>query len=737
LAAAAPNGIETEIVKTLIGWWRSYRINILKGFICLLPFVVFYWLLPFYGTMTIGNDYPQYSLTQQMELHYSLVHRSFPLYAPGFAGGRSAAALTLGGLYHPLSHLAAHSPGYWNGNALEWNTFWRLISLGLTQLVLFNLLEKLELSTDLAFILSFITTYNMRTLDMFRYGASLENYLGFLLLFAAMANLYISPGRALRPLAIIGATYLMICGGHPQIAYLGLLGAGILCLAIPSALSILRSDLAANWPSSFRYHRSVAGYVTLGLLLAMPYLLSFYFEFLRDAPERIGQSYFMSLVFSDHWGGALNSFFNPLRSDVHGAFGSSSLILLAVVAPPIAFAMRRNKVRTILIALWLTSILVVLCSIGCDTPIHYWFWKIVPFANSFRTPGRIGVWLPPIFMLLLAWFFRAADDDAMRINDSPIELWQVALIALLLFLVGYFLLANPTTGWYTPFAISPYPSWINLLIFGIGTASLLLLVLRVTRWRFRLLAGVALSVLVMTQAIVQFRYGTWREPRTPTPGLKQMDDEKRIDLAFRGSVGYGMESALTAHSSTGFRHRKKPDDEYPRIGPLAVFRPEKTDRSFAAADEPASPQDVFVPGQPVATVYAAFNRLTFHVESNAPGFLALSVPYSPQWHVSSQSHEYPVSQTDRHELAVLLPAGAHDVDFRFRSIASTAGMLISCGTGLFIAIFFSRARHLSWASSARVGIAVILLAAGFALWQYSLYNGENLGTQYKWTGVRL
>lgn len=714
---------------------RLYRIYVLQGLICLLPFVALYWMLPFYGTMTIGNDYPVYSLSQQMELQYSLLHRSFPLYAPGFAGGRSAAALTLGGIYHPLSHLAAHLPGYWSGQALEWNTFWRLISLGLTQLVLFNLLRTLDLSTDLAFVLSFITTYNLRALDMFRYGASLENYLGFLLLFAAMANLYASPHRKLPPLAVIGATYLMICGGHPQIAYLGLLGAGILCLAIPDTLSILRSDLAAKWPTSFRYYRSVAANVTLGLLLAMPYLLSFYVEFLRDAPERVGQSYFKSLAFSDHWGGTLNSFFNPLRSDVHGAFGSSSLILLAVVAPPMSFASKRAKVRTILIALWLTLVLVVLCSMGYDTPIHYWFWKIVPFANLFRTPGRIGVWLPPVFMLLLAWFFRAADDDAVRKIDFPIELWQVPLIALLLYLIGYFLLANPRTGRHTPFAISPYPSWINLVIFGIGLASLLVLLLRITRWRFRLLAGMALSVLVIAQTMVQFRYGTWRTPRTPTPNLKRMDDEKRIDLAFRGPAGYGMGSVLATQRPTGFHHQLHQNEDYTRIGPLAVFRPENTDPSPAASDVPPSPQDVFVPGVRVGTLYAAFNRLTFHVESDAPGFLALSVPYSPQWHVYSQSHEYALSQTDRHELAVLLPAGAHDVDFRFDSISSTLGMLISCATALFIVICFSN-RDLSWPFFARIAIAIIFLTAIFVAWQHGLYNGDNLGTQYKWTGVR-
>ncbi len=43
-------------------------------------------------------------------------------------------------------------------------------------------LRRLRLSTALAFVFSFITVYNLRMLDMFRYGASLENYVGFVML---------------------------------------------------------------------------------------------------------------------------------------------------------------------------------------------------------------------------------------------------------------------------------------------------------------------------------------------------------------------------------------------------------------------------------------------------------------------------------------------------------------------------------------------------------------------------
>ena len=95
-------------------------------FILVLPFALFYWLSPFTGELTIGNDYPMFHIDQQMELQYSIERGSFPLYVPGFAGGHSAAALTLGQLFHPQSYLSTLYPGYWKGKALVANTEMRL-----------------------------------------------------------------------------------------------------------------------------------------------------------------------------------------------------------------------------------------------------------------------------------------------------------------------------------------------------------------------------------------------------------------------------------------------------------------------------------------------------------------------------------------------------------------------------------------------------------------------------------
>lgn len=703
----------------------------LKWSICMLPFAVFYWLIPFCGDRTIGNDYPRFSIQTQMETQYSIARGSFPLYAPGFAGGRSAAALTLGQTYHPLSHLAAHSPGYWNGSALEWNTFWRLLSLGLTHLVLFNLLRKLDLRADAAFIISFLTVYNQRMLDMFRYGASLESYTGFLLLCAAMAFFYIQPRRILGPLSLMGATYLVICAGHPQMAYFGFIGTGLIGLVTPAVVAAIKPDITLSWRKALAFYATVGLCIGGGVLLASAYMLPFYFEFLRDAPDRMGRTYAWSVEYCDTLRGELNSFFNPLRSDVHGAFGSSPLILVAVLAPLVALATRKG--RTLMIALGLALIAVILCGVGNDTPVHHFFWEYFPLASSFRVPGRISMLLPPIFMFVLAWFFRAADDDTRKISIEP---WLL-LLAVAIFITGYVRLAAPGSTCCTPFKIQPYPGWVDTFIFSTGLGCLLLATIRASRFRFRMAAGWLLALGVVLQAVVQLRYGTWVTQRQPTPSLEEMNQAKYSSLAYLPSdPGYGLESRTAIKRGA-------------QVSPWAAFYRTETNAPAGSAPASAGSGVIAIPrpgelGSPparvqdapekdrVASTYSAFNRIMFQVEVHQPGFLVLSVPYSSQWQTSVDSRESAVRRTDRNEQAVWLAPGSHKVEFRFHSPSALAGMLISCVTALLIGLYCAWSCRPGWRRVTAL-IATILIPAGvFASWRHSLYHGENLRTKYVW-----
>ena len=115
--------------------------------------------MPFISSLTLGKDYAIFPIQHQMELMFSLKMGSFPLYVPGFAGGQTASALMLGQIFHPLTHMATLLPGYWSGNALEWNTLLRLFSLGLAHLAIFVFVRDLGVSKLFSFIVSFITVY--------------------------------------------------------------------------------------------------------------------------------------------------------------------------------------------------------------------------------------------------------------------------------------------------------------------------------------------------------------------------------------------------------------------------------------------------------------------------------------------------------------------------------------------------------------------------------------------------
>ena len=192
-----------------------------------MPFVLLFWLCPFVSPWTLGNDYAMFPIQHQLELMFSIKTGSFPLFVPGFSGGQSSSALTLSQIYHPISHIASILPDYWNGKALEWNTFLRLLSLGLAQLSLFVFLRCLKVGTAAAFVLSFITVYNLRMLDLFRYGASLESWTGFIFLVSTIGYHYLSPTPLKSPFLIICSTYWLVCSGHPQMMYYSLCGAAL------------------------------------------------------------------------------------------------------------------------------------------------------------------------------------------------------------------------------------------------------------------------------------------------------------------------------------------------------------------------------------------------------------------------------------------------------------------------------------------------------------------------------
>jgi hypothetical protein len=262
---------------------------VLAGFL-VLPFVVFLHVAPFVSGRTLGSDYARYTVPQQQLLLFSLANGSFPLYLPGFAGGLPAVAATQGQLFHPIAHGAAAMPGYWDGHAQELYTLLSLLSLGFAQWAAYRLLREIALDRALAFVVSFATVFNLRMLALFDYGASLQSWVGTILLCVALARVVLhGPGLG-RVACVAVATYLLLCSGHPQMAYLGFLGAllALGCAAMLVPVLAPRDGGAPVAAAAGRGRALVACALGLGtgVVLSAAYLVPFLLDFLPGAAQR-------------------------------------------------------------------------------------------------------------------------------------------------------------------------------------------------------------------------------------------------------------------------------------------------------------------------------------------------------------------------------------------------------------------------------------------------------------------
>ena len=163
---------------------------------------------------------------------------------------------------------------------------------------------------------------------------------------------------------------------------------------------------------------------------------------------------------------------------------------------------------------------------------------------------------------------------------------------------------------------------------------------------------------------------------------------------------------------------------------LAIFRPAPT-TSFSSDYRPPSPQELVGHGDPVTTVYTTFNRLVFKIDARVPGYLTLTLPYSPQWRATVESRECLVVPTVGNELAVYLPSGNQEIDLRFHSTASVVGLLISCATLMLVSLFFAQRFPTSWMRNVAVLLVFVILIGGFAWWEHSPFSGDDLGMQFK------
>ena len=698
-----------------------------RTLLLLLPFAMFGWAMPFIpGALTVGNDYPVYTPQAQTDLMWSAWSGTFPLYMPGFAGGHSTASMTMGQLFHPISWISSIMPGYWRGLALEWGTLFRLLSLGFAQLVLFRLLRRLQLPPLAAFIATFPVVYNLRMLDSFRYGASLESYVGMLLTCGAAAFVFLNPGRK-RNVALLGvATYLLAVSGHPQWAFLGALISGLFALLFPwTAAAIDPGRPALSWQQLAGYYKRLIVGFGSGALLAAPYALPFYFEFLRTNERRADQPYSWTLLFADSLRGAVDNLLYPMHSDVHGAFGGSALFLIAALFPLCALVKRPPPILWVVYGI---GAIAFLYSLGALTPVHAFMVNHLPLFRAFRVPGRIMLWMPVVFFPLLAWMLRASSRRALLIGALGALGAVTAAAARRADLMPVKEEASPTHMFH-------YPESLDWIILSLVAATVVVSVLWAVSGRFHRRLGVLCAACMIASTWVCLFEGTWKLSKRSTPTFVGVATARRASVDSHASPGYGMEMrAVSERRAMGLAHSRDlgtlahdvrqstSDEEMLRSLKSKPNPPLFIDRPVVAMSPAASAS-----ADTVDLVYNTSNRFVFSVDAARDGYFVLGLPWLPGFACELDGAAVPVAKANALFPTVFVPLGPHRVDFRFASRPFLLGVSAAFMTvAAWVVLLARRRRELVALGTAISGAVLVGL---LTLW---LFHGPSFGTNYHW-----
>jgi hypothetical protein len=711
-----------------VGWWVTTTALFL-----FLPFVMFSWFLPFVSRQTIGNDYSIFALLAQLDMMWSVWKGTFPLYMPGFAGGHSTAAMTLGQLYHPISWVSSLMPGYSNGLALEWNTFFRLLSLGLVHLLLFHTCRRLAMGRLAAFLCTFPVVYNLRTLDSFRYAAALEAYSGMLLVVATGALVFLDERSKGRVVLLAIATYLTVVSGHPQWAFLGMTGAILFLGLFPWLARTIHPGLPSPGTERYaRYYRRIGIGLGSGTLLAAPYGLTFFFEFFRTNQARAGNTdYAWTLGYADSLRGELANFLLPLHADVHGAFGGSGLFLVAAMLP-LASLVKRPPIA--LLVGYAVGLLAFLFSVGSELPVHKYFTQHVPLFESFRTPGRILIWIPILVLPILAWLLQPSNRRALGV---------AGIGAFLVFLMARFGVIEvlPHSESLSPRQIlgSAIPPFYDSLVLHLSGATILFLMLAVVlRVRRCYCLGASLACALASTWLC-LSVGTWKQDKSPTYSFDRMvEDRTNSPVAHAaGGEGFGLEMRSVAeYGKRGLKperalgvivHGVAPSasdvEVLQRLGSGAESPPAFIDGPLEPRSEKAaSDYDT------VSLVYNTSNRFRFNVVAARDGYFVLGLPLLPGFVCRIDRSFAKVVRADALYPSVFVPHGFHVVDFYFVSWPFVVGVGIAFGALWVLTYWVAGRRRRLWVTRGML-IACLPLAVLLLLF---LYAGPPFNTNYFW-----
>ncbi len=714
--------------------------------IFLLPLVLFYWMLPFVSSQSLGSDYINYHVYHQLDLLFSVKSGSFPLYAPACYYGQSS-VYPHAQLYHPMGYLATFMPGFWQGYSLEWITLFRLIILAFCHFCLFRFLKQMRLGPTTAFIFSLITVYNLRMLAIFWNATALEAYTGTLLLCSAIGCYYLKQTGWRPPLLIVGTTYWLITSDFPPMVFYGVIGTVIFALTLPFLYnSISRGAKKSGLKEIVRFWGKTGLFCGTGMLLSSAYLLPFFWDYMRNSSGRVDQTYQWAVQWTDTLPGFLNNFFFPLGSGF-SMFGGSPLFLIAVIAP-VVLVFFRIKVPPVIWALLGVIVIVCFYMQGPLTTVHRWAWEHIPLISALRGPGRIALMLPLLFMMVLTWLAATVSEPGGGTPFNPVAVTAIVafiLVVVYLCLPGHFF-ENVNYG--CPYHIRSIPGWVRPFSLTISLVILCLVSVCFFPAGHRRGAGLLLAVFTVVQLLVFFRFGPYAiVPKEKTLTYDQILAQKKAAINFQ--------PVFFLNQHAGSRIIVRQLNNYFMAPDLAkIYRrfsvASDIDEAYRMLNDDRQADEVIIEGfsalpvsplkyencesvqDQVNLTYSAYNRMVFSATACRPSFFVFSYPRSGHWQARVDGRKTVTWPANGVAHAVWLTPGKHTVEFRYWSSAAFYGMVISCLT-LGMVIILVGIRRVSGFYGAGIAIAGIIVGAGlFWLWYASLYTGDNLGTRYSW-----
>jgi hypothetical protein len=717
------------------GWWAAA--------VAAVPVVLFWWMAPFVGGWSLGNDYVDFMLPYQQELQLPWALGQWPLWVPGYAGGQTAAALSFGQFFHPLAQAAAHLPGYWDGAAWHWNTLLRLATLALVHWALFAWFRRLT-GDGWAFVLALAAVYNLRTLDCLRYGSALEAMTGGLWCCAALGQLAITPGAARWRWSLAAGVAWTITSGYPQMAYYALLGVLLFTALAPAFTAACRPAWRLDREGLRCFRRAAAWAAAAGIGITAAYWVPYLLDFAAANAGRAGRSYAFAAGYTDTFIGTADNFLRPLRSDVHGAFGGSFLLTVGALLPLLRW--RGERLPRVIWLLWGGALLVFLHLQGARTPVHWLAWAGLPGGGFMRIPGRLALLLPLPLVLGVVWVTTRANAPDLPAPRAPVA-WLAAITLAVVAGAGLLLgVVAPMTTSFAPLAEGTgsqpllnrsVPGWVEPLAALAGLAALGCIVLGARLGRARL---PALACCTVAQLALLLPYGTWLDRPQPSPTLSELRALRRETFAppFREGLGYE-HRAVQRQLDEAFLEPHLARLHVRTIGATSrpqVFERLRTERTpddavvvGAAEAEPPAGWD----GRATVELqYSSYNRLEFTTTCDAPAWLVLA--FADTGHGRWWVDGVPAAGAAVNGLqqGVRLAPGRHRVEWRCWSGPAALGVALSCLTlGLcLLAALWGRG-----GAGQRAGIAalaVVVAGGGFAAWRAWIYAGEDLQRRYRW-----